>query len=83
MANARVVGTIEAIGIPSVRHECGTVTGRRLTRGILLSMLILVLVLSVTTQATEDVLRLLIWEGYGPEEYVQSFEKKTLIRLSR
>jgi spermidine/putrescine-binding protein len=76
MANARVVGTIEAIGIPSVRHECGTVTGRRLTRGIRLSIVILVLVLSVTTQATEDVLRLLIWEGYGPEEYVQSFEKK-------
>jgi spermidine/putrescine-binding protein len=29
-----------------------------------------------TVHAAEDVLRLLIWEGYAPEKYVKSFEEK-------
>lgn len=46
------------------------------TRGALLVLLALLLILPVSTRAEEDVLRLLIWEGYAPEKYVEDFESK-------
>ncbi len=55
----------------------GTLAVRRFAQGLLFLLSVLLLVLPVSACAEENVLRLLIWEGYAPEEYVRKFEKET------
>jgi spermidine/putrescine transport system substrate-binding protein len=47
----------------------------------LLSMLLLIL--PVSAFGDEDVLRLLIWEGYAPKRYVEEFEREIEVKYGR
>ena len=55
----------------------------RLCRFLLLTLVVLVMCMSATTCAAEDVLRLLVWEGYAPESFRDRFEKLILDKYGR
>jgi spermidine/putrescine-binding protein len=51
--------------------------------GLLLLFPVFLSVPTVSAHADKDVLRLLIWEGYAPQEYVKGFEKRIEAKYGR
>ncbi len=68
-----IVKSIAAVGIVT----------RWLARRWLFLLSALFLGLHVTVSADEEILRLLIWEGYAPKRYVEEFEREIEVKYGR
>ena len=67
---------MESIAISGIYARC-------LVRGLVVLLPILLFFPPVPARSGEDVLRLLIWEGYAPEQYVEEFERHIEVKYGR